>query len=104
MTPGLGASSAQAAPVFHCEASPLRGSVLGQAPIEPVVHGRSGDCTTADATSTVQLPALLKAQRLIASTLFDATGAKGEATGGVAQLRVLPTPDLITQLPTTQYI
>ena len=99
------APSAQAVPVLHCEASALRASVLGQPSIEPIVAGRSGNCLTAVATPPgAALPAGLSVKSLIASTDFDGSAIKGAATGGVTQLRVLPTPDLIGMLPTTKAI
>src|SRR4051794_15091157 len=98
------AATAQAAPVFRCEASSLRASVLGQAAIEPVTTGRTGDCRTAQATPALQVPQLLDAQALIASTTFDAGKGTGQATGGVAQLAVVPTPDFVSQLPTKQFV
>jgi hypothetical protein len=98
-----GTTTAQAAPVLSCEASALRASVAGQPAIEPAAIGRGIACATADLTGTSGLPALLDAQQLIARTALDpVTG--GSATGGVASLRVLPTPALIAQLPTTQAI
>jgi hypothetical protein len=100
----LVAGSAQADPMFHCEASALRAAVGGQAPIEPVTVGRDGACATAGAVPTLALPALLSAEQLISTTAFDAAQATGGADGGIAHLRVLPTPDLISQLPTEQAI
>jgi hypothetical protein len=100
----LVAGSAQADPTFHCEASALRAAVGGQAPIEPVTVGRDGACATAGAVPTLALPALLSAEQLISTTAFDAAQATGGADGGIAHLRVLPTPDLISQLPTEQAI
>ncbi|MCW3001061.1 MAG: hypothetical protein JWQ20_359, partial [Conexibacter sp.] len=94
----VGASSAQAAPAFHCEASALRATLAGAQTIEPVTHGRSGDCATGAATPSVALPMLLDAQALIANSTFDAVSPSGSATGGIAHLRVLPTPELIAQV------
>jgi hypothetical protein len=76
--------------------------VAGQPAIEPAVAGRGTlPCTTAIATPSLpSLPALLDAQALIASTAFDGGTVKGGATGGLTQLKVLPTPDLVAQLPT----
>jgi len=100
----LGATGAQAAPALHCEASALRASVAGQAAIEPVTTGRTGDCATTAATPSVALPALLDAQALIANTAYDGAAGTGSADGGIAHLRVLPTRELIAQLPTEQFI
>jgi hypothetical protein len=92
----MGAAGAQAAPVLHCEASALRGTVSTQA-IEPVTQGRGGDCATGSATPAVALPALLNAQALIANTSYDAATPSGSANGGIAHLSVLPTPELLAQ-------
>ena len=99
-----GAATADAAPTFKCEASALRASVLGQAPVEPVTTGRTGDCKTAQATPALAVPQLLNAQALIASTAFDGGKGTAQATGGVAQLAAVPTPDFVAQLPTKQFI
>jgi hypothetical protein len=94
-----GASTAQAAPSVHCEASALRGSVG-----EPLVIGRSGDCRTATATRSASLPSPVSAATLIGSTQFDPSGISGKATGGVTGLRVATTPSMSSQLPTVQAI
>jgi hypothetical protein len=99
-----GAATAEAAPTFRCEASSLRASVLGQAAIEPVTTGRTGDCRTAQGTPALAVPQLLNAQALIANTTFDATKGTGQAAGGVAQLAVVPAPDFVAQLPTRQFV
>ncbi|HEY4095070.1 MAG TPA: hypothetical protein VGM33_06160 [Baekduia sp.] len=98
------ASAAQAAPALHCEASALRATVAGTQTVEPVVYGRSGDCTTGQATPAALLPPLLSAQALNAGSRLDATGQSGTASGGIAHLSLLPTPALIAQLPTEQAI
>jgi hypothetical protein len=90
-----GASSAQAAPVFHCEASALRATLLGTQTVEPIVQGRSGDCANGNATPSVSLPSLVNASALYANTTFDGTGGTGSASGGVAHLDVLPAPEVL---------
>jgi hypothetical protein len=100
----FGAGVAHADPALHCEASALRAGVAGQPAVEPVTSGRDGACATAAATPSVSLPMLLDAQALYADTNYDGPGASGSADGGIAHLRVLPTPDLISRLPTEQAI
>jgi hypothetical protein len=90
-----GATAAQAAPVFHCEATPLRATVLGSTPIEPVVQGREGNCATGEAIPGVTLPSLLSASALTARTAYDPTAATGSATGGLASLQVVPSPEIL---------
>jgi hypothetical protein len=90
------ATGAQAAPVFHCEASPLRATIAGTQTLEPVTQGRTGDCATGEAIPGVALPPLLaSASALTARTVFDAAGARGTATGGVASLQILPAPEVL---------
>ncbi len=91
----IGAGAAQAAPAFHCEASPLRATVLGSTPIEPVVQGRTGDCATGEAIPGVSLPSLLSASALTARTDFDASRPVGSATGGIASLAIAPSPEIL---------
>lgn len=98
------APSAQADPAFHCEASPLRATLAGTQTVEPVTQGRAGVCATGETVPSVALPALLDASVLTARTTYDAAAGRGTAQGGVADLRVLPTPDLISRLPTEQAI
>jgi hypothetical protein len=90
----LGAGSAQAAPALHCEASPLRATILGAQAVEPVTYGRGADCATGESVPSLSTP-LLNASALTAKTAFDATGPSGSATGGIASLQVLPTPDIL---------
>jgi len=84
------ASAAQAAPTFHCEASPLRATLGGAQTIEPITQGRSGDCATGEAVPSASLSPLLNASVLTARTDFDATARSGSAKGGIASLSVLP--------------
>jgi hypothetical protein len=93
-----GAGAAQAAPTFHCEASPLRASVLGSTPIEPVVQGRDGACATGESIPGVTLPSLLSVSALTARTAYDPAGATGSATGGIASLQVAPTPEILNMV------
>ena len=100
-----GAASAQAADgPFHCQASALRITVAGQQTVEPVTVGTDGGCTNQQGTPTVAVPSLLTAKALTADTNFDAGKSLGTATGGIANLAVVPTPDQIAQLPTEQFI
>jgi hypothetical protein len=93
----VGASSAQAAPTFHCEASALRATIASTQTVEPVTQGRSGDCANGQATPAAALPGLLNAQALFADTSYDAATPSGSANGGVAHLNVLPSPELLAQ-------
>ncbi|WCB93999.1 hypothetical protein DSM104299_02727 [Baekduia alba] len=89
-----GASRASAAPALHCDASPLRATVLGTQAVEPVTQGRGADCATGAATPSLSTP-LLHASALTARTTYDASGPAGAATGGVASLQILPTPEIL---------
>ncbi|HWI71959.1 MAG TPA: hypothetical protein VNT55_08395 [Baekduia sp.] len=91
----LGAAGAQAAPVFHCEASPLRATILGAQSIEPVVQGRAGDCATGESIPGVALPSLVSASVLTARTDYDGANARGSANGGVASLQIVPSPEIL---------
>jgi hypothetical protein len=99
----VGAASAQAAPVFHCEASALRATAAAGPTIEPAVQGRAGDCATTEATLPLTLPALaalptpLNASALTASTHYDPTAGTGSATGAIADLQVGASPALLDQ-------
>jgi hypothetical protein len=90
-----GAGAAQAAPAFHCEASALRATVLGSTPIEPVVQGRDGNCATGEAIPGVTLPSLLSVSALTARTAYDGAAATGSATGGLASVQVVPSPEIL---------
>jgi len=96
-------ASAQAAPAFTCEASALRGTVLGTA-IEPVVYGRGQECRTGQATPTAALPGLLDANALVAAGAKGEDAAKPTATGagGIAGVRVKLLPTLPVKLPIEQ--
>lgn len=95
--------AAQAAePKFTCEASAIRGSILGQA-VEPVVYGRGQECKTGQATPTAALPALpgLKIDALVAAgtKTDDALKPSATAAGGLAGVRVQALPALPIPLP-----
>jgi hypothetical protein len=88
------AGAAQAAPTFHCEASPLRATIAGTQTVEPITQGRTGDCATGEAIPSLSTP-LLAASALTARTTYDGATVAGAATGGVANLSVLPSPAVI---------
>jgi hypothetical protein len=90
-----GAGAAQAAPAFHCEASALRATVLGSTPIEPVVQGRDGNCATGEAIPGVTLPSVLSVSALTARTAYEGAAATGSATGGLASVQVVPSPEIL---------
>ena len=100
-TPG----TAQAAPAFTCEASALRGTVLGQT-IEPVVYGRGQECRSGQVVPTVALPELLDANVLVAAgtRVDDAAKPAASAAGGLVGARVKLLPSLPITLPTEQVI
>jgi hypothetical protein len=94
--PAAGAAS------FDCEASALRGSVLGHSPVEPVVANRgAGVCRTATAGGELPLPAPLSAVAVFARTTADRSQAAG-ASGGLGNVRVRALPDLAIPLPIDQ--
>lgn len=93
----LGAAGAQAAPVLHCEASPLRATIAGTQTVEPVVQGRGGDCATGEALPSAALPPLLNASALTARTAADPAAGQGSATGAIAGLQVLPASAVLDQ-------
>jgi hypothetical protein len=97
-------SSASAA-AFRCEASAVRGTVLGGAAIEPVVANRGiPGCRTTSEGLNAALPVVLTAGAVSAKTQFG--GAPGQesaaAAGGLADLRVLSLPQLPITLPTAE--
>jgi hypothetical protein len=104
-----GATPATAAPL-QCHASALRGSVLGQAALEPVTANRGGTaCATEAAGGAAAAQALaalpLNAGVLGASTFVTPAGTPKEkqaalAQGGLADLRVKALPTLPITLPT----
>lgn len=95
--------AAQAAePKFTCEASALRGTILGQA-LEPAVYGRGQECKTGQNIPTVALPGIISAKALVASgtKVDDALKPAALAAGGIAslQLQLLPTLQGLPALP-----
>lgn len=104
LTLAFAAPQASAA-TFGCEASAVRGTVLGTTTIEPVVANRgAAACETVAAGLNSPLPLLLSAGAVTATTSFTGpTGAQaGGAAGGLADLRVLALPQLPITLPTAQ--
>lgn len=100
-------AAAAAAPTFNCDASALRGTVLGQT-IEPVVANRGAqECANQSSGLAAPLPILLSLQAATAGTLRDGPADRVDlhrvlAAGGVADLRVRALPELPVQLPTAQ--
>src|SRR4051812_34167086 len=95
-----------AATTYNCDASAVRGTVLGT-PIEPVTANRGApQCRSATAGGAgIGLPTLLGGAMLSATTAFTGPAdrvdqQKAGAQGGVADLHVLTLPDLPIQLPT----
>ncbi len=93
--------AAQAAPAFTCEASALRGAVLGTTALEPVVFGRKQECRTGQATPPVAIPGVLRADVLVAAgtKADDAQKPAVTAAGGLANARVELLPTLPITLP-----
>jgi hypothetical protein len=102
----LGAAGAQAqTPAenpFHCEASALRVTIAGQQAPEPAIAGRTAACGPAQATPAIDVPGLLDAQALFATTNYDAVAGAGTASGGLTQLSANPAADALEQLPLDQ--
>lgn len=101
----LHTATAGAAP-YGCDASAVRGSVLGGAVIEPVTANRgAGECRTVQAGGA--LPAPLTASALVASTTLSGDPGRQDqqvavAAGGIADLRLGSLPDLGLPLPLDQ--
>jgi len=99
------ATASAQAPAWTCEASALRGSVLGAAPIEPVTVNRGGAaCQSLTATLGQVLPAPLTTVAAAAQTVLKGpAGALDQqsatSVGGVADLRLPVLPDLPIALP-----
>lgn len=100
----LAVPAAAPAATYTCEASALRGTVLGSATIEPVVANRGAPCRTSAAGLNAPLPILLSAGAVTATTRFDDAGSQqgALAAGGLADVRVLALPQLPITLPTAQ--
>jgi hypothetical protein len=80
---------------FNCDASALRGTVLGVGAIEPVTANRGQPaCRTADGGVGVSLPATLSAHSLFARTSAQGAGRERTvgSTGGVEDLRIRSAP------------
>jgi len=98
-------STASAAGSFGCEASAVRGTVLGTIAVEPVVANRGAtSCRTVAAGLNAPLPVLLNASAVSANTVFNGTPGQESAlaAGGLADVRVLALPQLPITLPTAQ--
>ena len=106
---GTAAAPAQAAG-WRCEASAIRTSVLGQAPVEPITANKGQVvCRSASALGGAGLPAPLNAVTIGAST--SATGSVDRpaeqtvtATGGIVDLGLRILPDLPIKLPVNEVI
>ncbi|WP_354700259.1 hypothetical protein DSM112329_00525 [Paraconexibacter sp. AEG42_29] len=102
--------SPAAAAGFTCDASALRGTILGQAAIEPVTANRgSAECTNDSAGGAVLADALaalpVSASALSAKTIVTPSGTPNDkqgalASGGLAGLTVKALPTLPITLPT----
>ncbi len=105
LTSALGAGPALAASPYNCDASALRGAVLGQAALEPVTANRGKpSCANASAGLSQVLPAPLAASAVVARTTVSPDGTQADkqealAVGGVADVRVSALPTLPIALP-----
>jgi hypothetical protein len=87
---------------FDCEASAFRGSILGQAPVEPVVANRgAGVCKNATAGGELPLPATQPLYAAVVSAQTTANGPEGQvvntlygAKGGLADVRIRALPGM----------
>lgn len=106
----LGAAGAASAAALQCDASALRGSVLGRGALEPVTANRGADaCATTVASGAAAVQALaalpLNASVLGAATQVTPAGTPNDrqaalAQAGVADLSVKALPTLPVTLPT----
>ncbi|MBW3609531.1 MAG: hypothetical protein KY463_14545 [Actinobacteria bacterium] len=101
----LPSPASAATTAFGCEASAIRGAVLGGAPFEPVVANRGAlSCRSTEAGLEMPLAGVLSAA--VGSARTSYTDADGRQTalagGGLAELRVLSLPQLPITLPTAQ--
>lgn len=102
---GVAAPTPAAAADFGCEASAIRGTVLGNTVIEPAVANRgSAVCSTRTAGLNAPLPALLSAGAVTARTAASGTGTgrTALAAGGLADVSVRALPELPLRLPTPE--
>jgi len=101
----LGPATAGAASPHNCDASALRGAVLGQAALEPVTANRGKTvCDNATGGLTGLLPAPLAASAVVARTIVSGDPSRPDqqsalAFGGVADVRVSALPELPIALP-----
>ncbi|MDQ3675651.1 MAG: hypothetical protein M3401_02430 [Actinomycetota bacterium] len=99
---------ASAAGSFGCEASAIRGTLLGGVAIEPVVANRGqAACNTVAAGLNAPLGGLLTAQVGSANTSLSGPSGRVDqqtavASGGLTDVRVLSLPSLPITLPTEQ--
>ncbi len=103
---GVPTAAQAAAPTFTCEASALRGTVLGTA-IEPVVYGRGQECKTGQTVPNLSLPGLLDANVFVAggAKADDALKPSATAVGGLAGARVKLLPSIpLPPLPLDQVL
>lgn len=104
------AAPAGASAAFQCDASALRGSVLGAPALEPVTANRTGTVCTSQSAGGAAAAALLSALPLNASVLGASTyvtpaGTANDkqavlAQGGLGSLTVKALPTLPITLPT----
>ena len=105
LTSAFGVGPAQAASPYNCDASALRGAVLGQAALEPVTANRGKPaCANVSAGLSQVLPAPLAASAVVARTTISPDGTQADkqealAVGGVADVRVSALPTLPITLP-----
>ena len=98
-------SAAPASAAYQCEASAARGTVLGATTVEPITANKNASaCKAAKGGGAAILPAPLSTSLLSAQT--DLTGPAGTersqtatATGGLADLKLSLTPNVLNQLP-----
>ncbi|WP_372790069.1 hypothetical protein, partial [Paraconexibacter sp.] len=106
----VGAAPAHAASPYNCDASALRGAVLGQPALEPVTANRGKPACANDSAGLADvLPAPLATSAVVAKTLVSAEGTPRDqqqalAIGGVADLRVSALPTLPITLPITSVL
>jgi hypothetical protein len=102
--------TAEAAGTFRCDASALRGTVLGATTIEPVTANRGQTvCRTATGGGANALPPPVAASALSAATTISGTpetqaGQTATAAGGLADIRVQLTPNILNNLPIEQLV
>lgn len=94
-------ATAAAAPTFTCEATAVRGALLGQQLPAPVTaNAGQASCQAASAGGASILPAPLGTSAIFARTTFSGDTPQTQvagAEGGLADLRLLPLPQLPIQ-------